>query len=227
MSTFLSPNVGLVSVIFSPEQMRASTFSSLTLLMLASLCQGQKKAALPLDYGMMQKKGALPLDYGMMQKKGLRPLDYGMMQKKGFAYMQKKGVDFGDLESDYGMQKKGVMGGLQKKGLFQKKGLLPMQKKGIDDDDVHVYITINQKKGIEFGQKKGVDMDYDMMQKKGIMDSMQKKGIFQKKGWQKKGLMPLQKKGMYPMQKKGLDYAMMQKKALGFGDREYGSDYME
>merc|ERR1719389_1453056 len=165
--------------------MRASTFSSLALLMLASLCQGQKKAALPVDYGMMQKKAILPFDYGMLQKKA--------------------------LDSDYGMQKKAAMGG--------------MQKKAMEDDDVHVYITISQNKGIQFGQKKAMDMDTDMMQKKAIMDSMQKKAIFQKKAWQKKAVMPLQKKAMYPAQKKALDYAMMQKKALGFGEREYGSDY--
>ena len=54
--------------------------------MLASFCKGQKKGAIPLDYGMMQKKG---LDYGMMQKKGL-DFDMDMMQKKGV--MQKKGI---------------------------------------------------------------------------------------------------------------------------------------
>merc|ERR1712025_1187676 len=180
------------SVIFSPEQMRASTFASLALLMLASLCHGQKKAALPVDYGMMQKKAILPFDYGMLQKKA--------------------------LDSDYGMQKKAAMGGMQKKALYQKKAM--------EDDDVHVYITISQNKGIQFGQKKAMDMDTDMMQKKAIMDSMQKKAIFQKKAWQKKAVMPLQKKAMYPAQKKALDYAMMQKKALGFGEREYGSDYV-
>ena len=84
--------------------------------------------------------------------------------------------------------------------------------------------SLSQNKGIQFGQKKA--MDTDMMQKKAIMDSMQKKAIFQKKAWQKKAVMPLQKKAMYPAQKKALDYAMMQKKALGFGEREYGSDYV-
>merc|ERR1712055_969544 len=154
------------SVIHSSQEMRANIFLTLAFLMLASFCKGQKKGAMPMDYGMMQKKG---FGFGMMQKKGLDySLDYsesGEMQKKGILPNQKKG--------------------------FQKKGVFPGQKKGLDGGDVHVYITIGQKKGVEITQKKGIDMT----QKKGI-DMTQKKGIDM--FGQKKGLDYGQKKGMYP-----------------------------